>query len=186
MLVAAQSPDGLLLEGRKRLRKPPGEGVGMTVMNVLLAVDPGKTGAVAVFHGGALRVVIDPLEDGNLAKPFADYLLDCLDFRYRVSVVIEQVHGIPRQSGPASFTFGKGYGELLGVCLGLGIIPKLVPPQTWKWKMGLRGADKKASLGLARRTWPTSDLFKRIKDEGRAEAALLGAYWLEEQRKVAA
>lgn len=154
-------------------------------LNVLFAIDPGKTGAVAVFENGKLQAVLDPTPEG-LAKPFADYLLDCLDFRFSVAVVIEKVNGVPGQSGPAAFNFGDGFGQLKGVCLGLGVSPVLIPPATWKWKMGLRGADKKASLDLARGHWPSLDWFKRAKDDGRAEAALLGAYWLEEQRRAAA
>jgi crossover junction endodeoxyribonuclease RuvC len=152
-------------------------------MHVLLACDPGKTGAVAIFEDGKLRTVFDA--DGDLAEPFARELLDYLDFRYRVNVVIEKVNGVPGQSGPASFNFGAGYGELLGICRGLAVVPHLVTPATWKWKMGLRGTAKSASLDLARKRWPRMDLFKRAKDEGRAEAALLGAYWLKEQRIAA-
>lgn len=151
-------------------------------MSVLLSVDPGKTGAVAYFADGVLRGVHDP-HGGNLANPFADLLLDCLDFRHRVTVVIEKVNGVPGQSAPASFNFGRGFGELLGVCAGLGVKPELVPPATWKWKMGLRHADKKASLEMARGLWPNRDWFRRAKDDGRAEAALLGLYWLRENQR---
>lgn len=156
----------------------------MMQSHILFAIDPGKTGALAEFENGKLRAVHDPV-DGSLTKLFSDLLLDYLDLRLRVTVVIEKVNGVPGQSGPASFNFGKGFGELIGVCVGLGVEPQLVPPQTWKWASGLRGADKKASLDRARGRWPHLDLFKRAKDDGRAEAALLGDYWLETQRRAA-
>jgi crossover junction endodeoxyribonuclease RuvC len=150
--------------------------------DILLAVDPGKTGAVAAFENGILRMVHDPV-DGSLTRRFADLLCDCLDFRHRTTVVIEKVNGVPGQSGPASFNFGYGAGALYGVCIGLGVDPVLIPAQTWKWKMGLRGADKLASLEMARGLWPTKDWFRRAKDDGRAEAALLGLHWLKEHRQ---
>jgi len=151
----------------------------MIPSHIVLAVDPGKTGAIAAFQDGKLCAVHDPI-DGSLTRRFADLLLDCLDFRHRVTVVIEKVNGVPGQSGPGSFNFGKGFGELIGVCVGLGVIPVLIPPATWKWKMNLRGVGKKASLEMARGLWPVEDWFRRVKDDGRAEAALLGIYWFRE------
>lgn len=153
-------------------------------MHVLLSLDPGKTGAIAEFADGQLKAVHDPI-DGSLSAVFAPLLLDYLDFRFRVTVVIEKVNGVPGQSGPAAFNFGDGYGQLKGVCLGLGVVPVLITPAVWKWQMGLRGAPKSASLEAARGRWPNRDWFKRAKDDGRAEAALLGAWWIEEQRKAA-
>ena len=149
--------------------------------DILLAVDPGKTGAVAAFEAGSLRTVHDPV-DGSLTRRFADLLLDCLDFRHRVTVVIERVNGVPGQSGPASFNFGYGAGALYGVCVGLGVEPILIPPATWKQQMGLRHADKKASVALAQKLWGEKH-FYLAKHDGRAEAALLGRYWLEQGRK---
>lgn len=145
-------------------------------MNDVFSVDPGKTGAVAVFHEGQLAEVHDPI-DGSLTKVFADLLLDSLDFRNGTTVVIEKVNGVPGQSGPASFNFGRGFGELLGVCVGLGVVPELISPATWKWQMGLRGADKAASVALAAERWG-SHHFNLKKHDGRAEAALLGQHWL--------
>jgi hypothetical protein len=152
-------------------------------MHVLLSIDPGKTGAMAVFEDGKLKFVHDPV-NGSLTRRFADVLLDLLDWRYQVTVVIEKVNGVPGQSGPAAFNFGCGFGELLGVCVGLGVEPVLIPPATWKWKMGLRGVDKKASVALAAAKWG-DEFFYRVKDDGRAEAALLGAHWLREQQEAA-
>lgn len=149
-------------------------------MRVLLSLDPGKTGALACFENDRFASVHDPV-NGSLTKVFSDILVDCLDFRHLVTVVIEKVNGVPGQSGPASFNFGYGAGALYGVCIGLGIKPFLVPPATWKWKMGLRGADKAASVEMARERWG-SEHFILKKHDGRAEAALLGQYWLEENR----
>ena len=162
----------------------------MLQQRTLLSVDPGKTGAIATFSNGDLRGIHDPVAE-SLSRPFADLLLDCLDFRHHVTVVIEKVNGVPGQSGPASFNFGKGFGELLGVCIGLGIEPVLITPATWKWKIGLSkgmlstSEYKRLSVQLAAERWPRTDFFKLAKHDGRAEAALLGAYYLDEQRKAA-
>jgi hypothetical protein len=146
-------------------------------MQVLLSVDPGKTGALAIFESGELVRVHDAGD--SLSRRFAGVLLDYLDFRHQVKVVIERVNGVPGQSGPASFNFGQGFGELLGVCIGLGVEPVLITPATWKWKMNLRGLGKHASVLEAARRWG-SEFFHLKKHDGRAEAALLGACWLED------
>lgn len=148
-------------------------------MHFLLSIDPGKTGAIAIFEDGKLKIVHDPV-NGSLTQRFADILLDLLDWRYDVTVVIEKVNGVPGQSGPASFNFGRGFGELVGVCIGLGVDPVLIPPATWKWKMNLRGADKAASVDMAKAKWG-GEFFYLKKHDGRAEAALLGQHWLEER-----
>ena len=81
-------------------------------MSVLLAIDPGATGRIALFIEGRLDNML-PATPQALASRLESY-------RQR-RVVIEQVNGAPGQSGPASFNFGRAYGELLGVCIALGL-----------------------------------------------------------------
>jgi hypothetical protein len=145
---------------------------------IVYAIDPGKTGAIATFRNGVLANVADPIAAG-LGAQLSDILVgDC-------KVVIEQVGGVPGQSGPASFVFGQGYGELLGVCMARGIEPYLIQPSEWKGFMGLRrrtsessASWKRRSLSVALNLWPQAPWFKLAKHDGRAEAALLGSYAL--------
>ena len=145
---------------------------------VLLAIDPGKTGAIALFIGDRLDNVM-PVTPDTLCRRLGAY-------KHR-RVVIEQVNGAPGQSGPASFNFGKSYGELLGVCIALGVEPVLTRPVDWKGGLGLRreygetnAKFKGRSLAMARELWPqhAKTFFARAKDDGAAEAALLGHYCL--------
>lgn len=152
---------------------------------ILYSIDPGATGAIARFIDGRLDRLFDPAAK-SLAQPLANLLLDDLgNPDNAVTVAIERVNGLPGQSGPGAFNFGQSYGELLGVCVGLGVGYSLHPPVTWKWAMGLRrnGGDtpakyKMKSILMARELWPETTAFARAKDEGRAEAALLGQYVL--------
>lgn len=160
----------------------------MTQPSILYAIDPGKTGALARFVGGRLAGIADPVS-GSLAPVLAARMLDDLgEARAAVTVVIEKVQGVPGQGGPASFNFGKGFGELLGVCLGLGVEPELIPPNVWKPALGLKrvhgvkeSAWKALSLNMARELWPDVTWFRMAKDDGRAEAALLGHYALTQR-----
>jgi len=148
---------------------------------VLLAIDPGKSGAIAVFQDWQLQV-----HPGASARQLCDLL--SVRPADNTRVVIEQVNGAPGQSGPASFNFGKSYGELLGVCIALDVEPVLIRPVDWKGGLGLRreygetnAKFKGRSLAMARELWPqhAKTFFARAKDDGAAEAALLGHYALQ-------
>lgn len=95
-------------------------------------------------------------------------------------VVIEQVHAMPKQGVTSMFTFGEGYGKLLGVieCLGLPYIK--VSPQTWK-KVVLAGTkkDKNAAIRYARGFYPDIELIPkgcRTAHNGIADAVCLASY----------
>ena len=145
-------------------------------MAFVFAIDPGKTGRIAIFDADELNLI-------EFANPCA--LANWLDILPGARVVIEQVNGVPGQSGPASFNFGQSYGELLGVCVALGVEPVLIRPVEWKAALGLRrefgettAKFKGRSLAMAREIWPNraKTFFARAKDDGAAEAALLGHY----------
>lgn len=154
--------------------------VNQMTPKTLYAIDPGKNGAIAVFDHGELAGMSE-------CTPVQLYLCLALDhlFEREAHVVIERVQGLPGQSGPAMFNFGQGYGELLGVCRAMGVTPSLVTPAVWKGALGLRrefgettARFKGRSLEKARGLWPMAPYFKRAKDDGEAEAALIGHYAL--------
>ena len=147
---------------------------------ILLSIDPGANGRIALFRHDDAPGVFFVATANALATQ-----LRCLP---GARVVIEQVNGAPGQSGPASFNFGKAYGELLGVCVALDVEPVLIRPAEWKAGLGLRRAHgesiarfKGRSLAMAREIWPqhAGIFFKLAKDDGAAEAALLGHYVLK-------
>ena len=74
---------------------------------------------------------------------------------------------------------------VLGVLAALAIPCTLVTPGVWKRHHGLIGGDKSESRAKAIALWPGhADLFKRRKDDGRAEAALVAVYGASEQAKL--
>ncbi len=150
-------------------------------MTLYLGVDPGATGALAVVDSyGALHEVHDmPLVDkkvspillAELVNEFADYE------EQTTHCVVEQVASMPGQGVASTFTFGQSYGIVLGVIAAVGLPVTHVRPAAWKKTMGVT-ADKETSRRRALDLWPNrADWFKRKKDNGRAEAALL-ALWL--------
>ncbi len=82
------------------------------------------------------------------------------------------------------FNFGRGYGQIEGVLAALEIPVTLVTPQVWKRSLSVP-ADKSASRARAAQLWPgLAGTFSRVRDDGRAEAALIGLYGAQ-QRKAA-
>jgi crossover junction endodeoxyribonuclease RuvC len=90
--------------------------------------------------------------------------------------VLEQVQAVQQSGATAAFSFGRGFGIIEGVLGTLRLPCTLVRPQVWTRELGV-GTDKGAHRDAARRLWPASAaIFERVKDDGRADAALL-AWW---------
>jgi crossover junction endodeoxyribonuclease RuvC len=89
---------------------------------------------------------------------------------------VEQVGGLPGQSAPAAFNFGRAAGAVEYGLKALGVRVVLVPPGTWKKRLKLNQG-KDAARAAAMALWPDdAQLFKRVKDDGRAEACLIAEY----------
>ena len=146
---------------------------------LIVGVDPGLHGAFAVIdaYSGDLVAVEDmPVIGRHVNSAQVAALLHGWSTIGDCRVVLEDVHSFPTDGHVGAFSFGRSKGVVEG-CVGSAHMPiALVSPARWKRDSGLR-ADKDASRQLATNTWPTwSDAFKRKKDDGRAEAALL-ALW---------
>ncbi|NDC04371.1 MAG: hypothetical protein EBZ81_15760 [Betaproteobacteria bacterium] len=90
--------------------------------------------------------------------------------------VVEQVNAMPGQGVSSMFSFGQAYGVVLGVLAGLSIPATAVTPAIWKKALKLNSG-KDAARAKAAQLWPShAGEFKRVKDDGRAEAALLAYY----------
>lgn len=156
-------------------------------MTLIIGIDPGVSGAVAVLGGTYTDLVIDmPVQVASRGKSALDvraaelcgWLRPYTYAKHPTVAYVEQVQSRPRQAG--QFAFGMNYGRVLGVLEALGIPIVHVPASKWKPAMGLRGADKAASVALA------AELFPHLKDQlygprgapldGRAEALLIAYY----------
>lgn len=147
---------------------------------LVCAIDPGITGAIAwVSSDGHLIDVSDiPTIDVRGKKRVnaaqVARLLESRLGRTRI-VVIEGVAARQGQGVSSMFSFGYSAGVLEGVAAGLMLPVHIATAQSWKRAAGVP-ADKGAVLQLAQRYWPGSDAFRRKKDDGRADAALLGRW----------
>jgi crossover junction endodeoxyribonuclease RuvC len=88
-----------------------------------------------------------------------------------------------RFSRPRSFAFGRARGVIEGVLAACGLPCKFITPACWKRAVGLTLASKDAARSEAIRRWPGhAALFARVKDDGRAEAALIAIAGLTRAR----
>jgi crossover junction endodeoxyribonuclease RuvC len=71
--------------------------------------------------------------------------------------------------------FGRSRGVVEGILGACGVTASLITPAAWKRTVGLSVASKDAARSEAIRRWPNhAALFARTKDDGRAEASLIG------------
>jgi len=154
----------------------------------VLGIDPGLDGAIALLDlDGELHDVIDmPLHttgkraNGNPKRQVDDAKVRDILFNWMNDDIllgaIERVQSAPGGGATSMFTFGEGFGLVKGVMRGLNIPYEQITPAKWKTHYQL-GRDKGTSLDVARQMWPHfSDSFKFKKNDGRAEAALIGLY----------
>lgn len=158
-------------------------------MSFIIGIDPGANGAVAILEAGTGKLVqvfdmpnVEIIVGGKSKKRVAPYLLaeelrlyDVLGTR----AIVEQVAAMPGQGVSSMFAFGHAFGLAMGVLAGMGITAELVTPAKWKRDLKVNPG-KDGSRLLAMTLWPDqAKEFKRVKDDGRAEAALIALWGLK-------
>lgn len=153
---------------------------------MILGIDVGISGAVAVLDGDKLVAVHDmptlsTKVGGRKRKRINARELYTLVADYEIDhAFIEIVAARPNQGVSSMFAFGQASGIAEGVCACLTQNVTGVRPATWKKHFELIGSEKTASRALASQIWTEArDRFKRVKDDGRAEAALIGLWGYE-------
>ena len=98
-------------------------------------------------------------------------------------VVIERVTIRPNESLSAGIPFVGSMFLVEGICSGLRMPCRLVPPSVWKpaLKIPVTLQNPKEPARLrALELWPDrADMFTRKKDHNRAESLLIARYWDE-------
>jgi crossover junction endodeoxyribonuclease RuvC len=151
----------------------------------LLAIDPGGKGAIATLDDGGLTAVVDmptfavKVNGKDRTRIDIDgFVRVLIDAGHVSAVVVEGVGPMPRDGAVGAWNFGYSVGLLHGAIAALERPLHLLRPQSWRKLVDHKGG-KDESRMLAKRLWPDhAALFNRVKDDGRAEASLIGlAYW---------
>ena len=158
--------------------------------SAVLSIDLGSCGALALLTAaGELVEVVDMpvLRDGPKSRPTVNAaLLAPTIARWAPRhAFIETVGARPGEGPVGAFAFGRSRGIIEGV-LGAHAVPIIwITAPTWKRALGLSFASKDAARSEAIRRWPSrAGLFARVKDDGRAEAALIGVAGLIREQRI--
>jgi crossover junction endodeoxyribonuclease RuvC len=150
---------------------------------VIVGIDPGAKGAIAFLTDGGDLLSVHDMPSYQIdvsgkkrtrigAAEFANLLHD----RTISAAYVERVGAMPGQGVASCFSFGYAAGIIEGALAALGVPVTFVTPQSWKKAMQLR-SDKDACRQRAAQLFPrVAAQFSRVKDDGRAEAALIGLY----------
>ena len=152
---------------------------------IVMSIDPGLSGALAVFIDDVLIDVVDmpthelsrngkakrQIAAADLAGIFTQH-----DPRH---VIVEKVSAMPGQGVTSMFSFGRSLGIIEGIIAAYNISVTYVTPGVWTKGIG-RGLGKDASRARACELYPShQQRFARVKDDGRADAVLIGAWYLK-------
>lgn len=157
-------------------------------LRLVLGVDPGQTGAIAVLADGEFRGASDM---PTMPRRAGGNEIDCVSLAvslratlamhpgaYHIAVV-EAVSAMPKQGVSSVFRFGESFGAIKGILGALRVPTVLVPAATWKRHLGLWGAEKDVARSVAIQRFPdAAAVLQRKKDVGRADALLI-AHWAE-------
>ena len=155
-------------------------------MTRIIGIDPGLSGAVAVLTGTDSLSVFDmptmTVERNGKAKRqvSASELAEIIYIMKNddCHVYCERVGAMAGQGVTSVFSFGRSFGMIEGILAAFKLPVTYVAPATWVKAVG-RGQGKDASRARAMEIFPNNQTdFKRKKDDGRADAALIACWGL--------
>ena len=150
-----------------------------------VGIDPGFTGAIAVF--GSIENKVSEIYDMPVLKVGKKTELDesgLFNILHPLSntsatVFIEKAQAMPGQGSSSTGRYLTGYGFIRGMCAGLGLPVVLVHPATWKAKiMRDMPKEKQASVLKCQQLFPSwsAENLRLVKHHGRADAVLIAYY----------
>ena len=140
-------------------------------MTLHIGIDPGRQGAIALLHPETSELTVWDMPDTTTALHDLIAGLPMVKRCYVEKPFYPQMIGVTNAAKIA-----QAYGTLIGALSWRDIPFVEVRPAKWKAAMDL-STSKSASREKASQMFPDcADQFKRVKDDGRAEAALIAFY----------
>lgn len=151
-----------------------------------MGIDPGYSGAIAVLEFDrptkqitSLRMHDMPVyykENNRKTIDIAGLKVILMEQGNVDHIMIEQVASRPGDGPVGAFSFGTGYGILLGLCAGMNLPHTTVLPTVWKKDLSVP-ANKDEARARASQLLPLYSSFWLLKKhDGRAEAALIALH----------
>ncbi len=145
----------------------------------ILGIDPGLSGALAFWSDGALEVFDVPSVAARKRGREVDWseaarIVDAAD--HIDHAVIESAAAMPKQGVASMFKFGFVCGGLRALVAAHFIPVTYVTPKKWKGALGVPKAKDGARARASELLPAYSHLWQRVRDDGRAEAAMIALY----------
>lgn len=144
---------------------------------VVMGIDPGATGGIAVVNGSVSAV---PMPD---LWTFARTVSFWAGFGDNLHVFVEKSQAFPGQGISSTFSYGRHFGELLGVLAALNVRHTLVAPAQWTRSVhaGTKAGDPKVrTLEAVRRLFPGVSLLAspkcKVPHSGMVDALAIAWY----------
>jgi crossover junction endodeoxyribonuclease RuvC len=148
-------------------------------MSGILGVDPGLTGALAIYRDGQWVLLDMPVAgDGKHHEINGPELCRWLREQQPDHAFVEFAAARPGQGVSSMFKFGVVYGATKMALAACGVPYTIITPAKWKPAVGiLTGSDKEASRLRALQLFPDEAMhLARKKDHARADAMLIAHY----------
>lgn len=159
----------------------------------IVGIDPGASGALVLLEDDHILDICDmPTVTVKIGKTnsqqmnisaIVKHLTDWENKFVIDHIYMERVHFIRGKSGATAATrFIEGFGILRGIIGALRLPLTLVPVHVWKPALRCP-AEKPAARARACEIFPVwAGAFDRVKDDGRAEAAMIALYGVRQVR----
>lgn len=152
-------------------------------MMTVLAIDPGINNGIAVLdleRRLMLVTEIPVIGEGANKRLNMTSFADIIAQFHVDHAVIEDVSAMPKQGVSSTFRFGRAAGAVEGALSALKIPMTFVRPTIWKRDIGAKAKQVEDVRALAIQTWPDqAHRFSRRLDHNRADAALIGLWFLQ-------
>lgn len=148
-------------------------------MKYIIGIDPGKAGGIAILSLDGRELKYIPMAEGF---ELADFLDEFKLMHEIVRVYIEKSQSMTGNSAKSMFTYGVGFGKILGVLETLKISYDLIPPLKWQRKMipgCKKGETKKTAYIKAKQLYPHETFVLagcRTFHDGIVDAVLIAEY----------
>ena len=134
----------------------------------IIGLDPGKNGAAALLRpdGSTDIAQFSKMTQADIADALREWAEEGC-FAY-----LEKVHSTPQMGVVSSFTFGKGFGFLVGCLTVLKIPFEFVTPNTWQKALSCQShGDKNVTKAKAQQLFPQLKII-----HANADALLIAEY----------
>jgi crossover junction endodeoxyribonuclease RuvC len=149
---------------------------------MIIGIDPGAKGAIAFFDPAIGSLVVkdmptmEVVRNGKNKTEISPSLIAQLIREHGpcpLMAIIEKVGAMPGQGVSSMYAFGRGVGMIEGVLAGLNVPTITITPQVWRKVAKVRGGKDGSRLRACELFPRDAALFARVRDDGRAEAALI-------------